>query len=41
MESIARILLLFLAVILFLRLASGGWTGVKQWINAKYATKLK
>jgi len=38
-ESLARILVLLLLIILFLRLISGGWTGnsgVTAWLRSKF-----
>lgn len=47
MESVARILLLMLFAAVLLALASGGpqgaggWSGLKYWLNQKFALKLK
>jgi hypothetical protein len=36
MESIARIVVLLLAVALLLALSRGGWGGVRAWLHAKF-----
>jgi hypothetical protein len=39
MESIARIIVLLLAVALILQLSKGGWPAVWSWLKIKYTGK--
>lgn len=39
MESVARVLLLLVVVAVVLAMAQGGWGGVKQLVNHKFATR--